>query len=216
MKSIVSSQWPVVEEEKWHIYLDWLLSTLFSFLFSDKHRSRIHECTISLRFLGIILRVLRLEVYPYNVCFIPLFSLVEVTVNKEENSSDFCPNYVQEFGIWIGTAFPCVCVFVTRPNLQTWKRKKQHYLVIHAAQLIILHRFTQFIYFYVWRICVCNQDIFIQITYIFMSEKYTVCTQKDIYVYSRRCSLRNKNIYICTDITVPLISLCSTCQREKV
>jgi hypothetical protein len=29
--------------------------------------SRIHERTISLRFLGIILRVLRLEVYVYNV-----------------------------------------------------------------------------------------------------------------------------------------------------
>ncbi len=29
-------------------------------------------------------------------------SLVDVTVNsKEENSSDFCPNYVQEFGLWI-------------------------------------------------------------------------------------------------------------------
>jgi hypothetical protein len=30
-------------------------------------RSRIHERTISLRFLGIILRVLRLEVSAYNV-----------------------------------------------------------------------------------------------------------------------------------------------------
>jgi hypothetical protein len=27
--------------------------------------------------------------------------LVEVTVNsKEENSENFCPNYVQEFGLW--------------------------------------------------------------------------------------------------------------------
>jgi hypothetical protein len=32
-----------------------------------KGRSRIHEHTISLRFLGIILRVLRLEVSVYNV-----------------------------------------------------------------------------------------------------------------------------------------------------
>ncbi len=30
--------------------------------------------------------------------------LVEVTVNsKEENSEDFCPNYVQEFGFWAGS-----------------------------------------------------------------------------------------------------------------
>ncbi len=50
--------------------------------------------------------------------------LVEVTVNKEESTSDFCPNYVQEFSLWIWTAFPCVCVPVTRPNLQTRKKKK--------------------------------------------------------------------------------------------
>jgi hypothetical protein len=66
-------------------------------------RSRIHERTISLRFLGIILRVLRLEVSVSNVyittSFKPLLlkggggegregnPLVEVTVNsKDENS----------------------------------------------------------------------------------------------------------------------------------
>ncbi len=28
--------------------------------------------------------------------------LEEVTVNcKEQNSEDFCPNYIQEFGLWI-------------------------------------------------------------------------------------------------------------------
>jgi hypothetical protein len=81
-------------------------------------RSRIHELTISLRFLGIILGVLRLEVSVYNVYITNQFQttfaqggggvweggglnqLVEVTVNsKEENSSDFCPNYVLEFGL---------------------------------------------------------------------------------------------------------------------
>jgi hypothetical protein len=64
------------------------------------YRSRIHERTISLRFLGIILRVIRLEVSVYNVFitnqFQPTFArggggesnpLVEVTENsKEENS----------------------------------------------------------------------------------------------------------------------------------
>jgi hypothetical protein len=65
-------------------------------------RSRIHECTISLRFLGIILTL--------QTSFKPLLlgggggglnPLVEVTVNsKEENSEDFCFNYVQEFGLW--------------------------------------------------------------------------------------------------------------------
>ena len=70
-------------------------------------RSRIHECTVSLRFLGIILRVLRLEVSVHNVYITNQFqtsfaqgrvgvkSLVEVTVNsKDENSWDVCPNYI--------------------------------------------------------------------------------------------------------------------------
>jgi hypothetical protein len=35
--------------------------------FLNPQRSRIHECTISLRFLDTILRVLRLEVSVYNV-----------------------------------------------------------------------------------------------------------------------------------------------------
>jgi hypothetical protein len=67
-----------------------------------------------LRFLCIILRVLRLEVSVYTVFTItnqfqtPLAQgggggvknrLVQVTVNSnEENSYDFCPNNVQEFG----------------------------------------------------------------------------------------------------------------------
>ncbi len=60
------------------------------------------------------MRVLRLEVSVYNVMFTLQTSfkslllkggrgvkrLTEATVNsKEENSSDFCPNYVQEFGL---------------------------------------------------------------------------------------------------------------------
>ncbi len=46
------------------------------------------------------------EVSVYNVYITKQFStqfnpLVEVTVNsKEENSKDFCPNYVQEFCLW--------------------------------------------------------------------------------------------------------------------
>jgi hypothetical protein len=74
-------------------------------------RSRIAERTILLRFLGIILTVLRLQVSVYNVYVTNQFQttfalgwggggvenpLVEVTVNsKEENSEAFCPNYVQ-------------------------------------------------------------------------------------------------------------------------
>jgi hypothetical protein len=75
------------------------------------NRSRIYENKISLRFLGIILRVLKLEVSVYNVFITNQFQttfargggggggnpLVEMTVNsKEEN---FCLNYVQEFGL---------------------------------------------------------------------------------------------------------------------
>ncbi len=61
--------------------------------------SRIHERTISLRFLGIILRVLRLEVSVYNfllhTSFKPLFggggagvksAVAEVTVNSKEET----------------------------------------------------------------------------------------------------------------------------------
>jgi hypothetical protein len=77
------------------------------------YRSRIRERTISLIFPGHNPEVLRLEVAVYKVCiknqflFQPLLlkgggggnPLVEVTVNsKEENSENFCPNYVQEFG----------------------------------------------------------------------------------------------------------------------
>jgi hypothetical protein len=70
--------------------------------------STIHKRTISSRFLGIILRVLRLEVslQPVSTHFFQrkggrrYSPLVEVTVtSKEENSSDFCPNYVQEFSL---------------------------------------------------------------------------------------------------------------------
>ncbi len=60
------------------------------------------------------MRVLRLEVFVYNFYITDLFQsifaqgggggvnpLVEVTMNsKEENSHDFCPNYVQESGLW--------------------------------------------------------------------------------------------------------------------
>jgi hypothetical protein len=77
--------------------------------------SQIHGRKISLRFLGIILRILRLEFSVYSVYitnqFQPTFaqgwggggvkSVSEVNVNsKEENSYDFWPNYVEEFGLW--------------------------------------------------------------------------------------------------------------------
>ncbi len=73
-------------------------------------RSWIHERTISLGFLGIILKVLRLGVSVKNVDITnqsqTTFAqgeewesnlLAEVTLNsKEENSEDLCPNYVQD------------------------------------------------------------------------------------------------------------------------
>jgi hypothetical protein len=70
-------------------------------------RSQIHEHTISLRFLGITLRVLRHEVTVYNVYITNQFQtafvrggggglLVEVTVKSWE---DFFSNDVQEFGL---------------------------------------------------------------------------------------------------------------------
>ncbi len=63
-------------------------------------------------FPGKILRVLRLVVSVYNVYINARgregdYNLIlEVTVNsKEENSKDFCPNYVQEFGLCSLTSF---------------------------------------------------------------------------------------------------------------
>jgi hypothetical protein len=58
-----------------------------------------------LRFLAIILRVLRLKVSVYIVLLRGRggggINPLEVTVNsKEESSYDFCPNDVQEFGLW--------------------------------------------------------------------------------------------------------------------
>ncbi len=87
-------------------------------------RSRIHERKISLGFLGIIFWVLRLDVSIYctmftlQTSFKPLLlknPLIEVTVNsKKENSSDFCPDYIQEFGL-------CTRLYPQRPNaVEKW------------------------------------------------------------------------------------------------
>jgi hypothetical protein len=76
-----------------------------------------------MRFLGIILRVLRLEVSVYNIYitnqFQPTFARGEGEVksvcrgdceySKEENSEvfeDFCLNNVQEFGLWVQSQHP--------------------------------------------------------------------------------------------------------------
>jgi hypothetical protein len=61
-----------------------------------------------LEFLGIFLRVLRLEVpvYSYNFYITTQFQTTFAqgeggvkSLLEEENSLDFCPNYVQEFGL---------------------------------------------------------------------------------------------------------------------
>jgi hypothetical protein len=89
-----------------------ILSLLEDYSWHIVYRSQIHERTIWLRFLGIILKGLRLEVSLYNVYITNQFQtnfarggggggvkpLVEVAVHRE-NSIDFCPNYVQEFGL---------------------------------------------------------------------------------------------------------------------
>jgi hypothetical protein len=67
-------------------------------------KGRIHECTISLSFRGLTLRVLKLEVTnQFQTTFARgggggggLKSVVEVTVTSKE---DFCLNYVHEFGL---------------------------------------------------------------------------------------------------------------------
>ena len=98
------------------------------------HWSQIHECTISLSFLGIIFRVLRLEVTVYNVYITNSFKaislggggaggvpLVEVTVNTKE---DYCPNYVQySASVHVFQHKPyCFRVFLKREFIVTWIR----------------------------------------------------------------------------------------------
>jgi hypothetical protein len=74
------------------------------------NKSRIHERTILLRFLGIILRVLRLETSVY---YVYITNLLKATFaqggRKSVSRGDcehqggklfrLCPNYVQEFGL---------------------------------------------------------------------------------------------------------------------
>ncbi len=52
-------------------------------------RSRIHEHTISLRFLGIILRVLRLEVSVYNVYITNQFPTTIVPITSKNSASAY-------------------------------------------------------------------------------------------------------------------------------
>ncbi len=72
-----------------------------------KTRSHIHERTISLKFLGISLRVLRLEISVYNVYITNQFQTTfargggggGVVKSVSGGDSDFCPNYIQEFSL---------------------------------------------------------------------------------------------------------------------
>jgi hypothetical protein len=58
-----------------------------------------------LRFLGIILRVLRLEVSVHNVYITNQFQSTFAQGDGGLKSVvDFCPNYVQEFGLWTDNA----------------------------------------------------------------------------------------------------------------
>ncbi len=65
--------------------------------------SWIHERAISLRFLGIILRILRLEVSVYNVYITTSFWLLFLKRwlwKAGRKTLGFCHKYVQEFGLW--------------------------------------------------------------------------------------------------------------------
>jgi hypothetical protein len=73
--------------------------------------SRIYEHKISLKFLGIILRVFRVEVSVYSVYITNQFPATfaqgegrvkTVTVNSRSKTlKTFCPNYVWKFGLWL-------------------------------------------------------------------------------------------------------------------
>jgi hypothetical protein len=79
-------------------------------------RSRIRERTISLRFPGIILGVLRLEVSLYNV---------GRGDYEYQGGKLFCLNYVQEFGLSSLPSFYCVL----RVYLHTQKRNPVSYII---------------------------------------------------------------------------------------
>ncbi len=64
-------------------------------------RSRIHECTILLRFLGIILRVFRPEVFVHNVYITNQFQTTFAQGGGGSKIWKFCPNYVQEFSLFL-------------------------------------------------------------------------------------------------------------------
>ena len=80
--------------------------------YSQLHRGRIHERTISLTFLGIILRVLRLEVsytmFTLQTSFKPLLLKGWGGGIKSVSRGDFCLNDVQEFGLWVTHMIPKV------------------------------------------------------------------------------------------------------------
>ncbi len=85
-----------------------------------EYRSQIHERTISLRFLGIILSVLRFEVSVYNVYIINQFKpvllrgdgpLVEVTVNSKKEKS-FVPITSKNSASGLALLIFAVCLFV--------------------------------------------------------------------------------------------------------
>ncbi len=92
---------------------------------NEKIRSRIHERTVSLRFRGKILKSWEFSDlrFPYTMLtlqtsFKTTFargdSFAEVTVNSnEENSYDFCPYYVQDFGLCKKKSSRYVCMYST-------------------------------------------------------------------------------------------------------
>jgi hypothetical protein len=70
----------------------WLLESIkYHYVYKKIYSSQIHEHKFFLKFLGIILEVLRLEVSIYNVYITNKF--------QAPFSYDFCPNYVQEFDL---------------------------------------------------------------------------------------------------------------------
>jgi hypothetical protein len=95
----------------YHVIICWNICAYAYMLTSTSYTvAKIHERTISLRFLGTILRVLRIEVSGYNVYITNQFlcsrgerGFKSISRGDCEYQGEkllgLCPNYVQEFGL---------------------------------------------------------------------------------------------------------------------
>ncbi len=98
--------------------------------------SRIHEHTILLRFLSIILRFLRHEVSVYNVYITNQF---QTCFARGGDSLDFFATYVQEFGLCTFTCCPSPLLSVRKQwNIEKVSRSVIAKCTVHTISKAVL------------------------------------------------------------------------------